>query len=116
MMKGKGRGFQSFFSMLDVYTFAGIGGLSYKVKPNDKLTPLATRTGGFCAVIPAGVGVNMIYSSYTNFGLELGGRYPFSDNIDGYTSIYSKSNDVYYFLNFTFTYKIKTGKNGLPSF
>lgn len=116
MMKGKGRGFQSFFSMLDVYAFAGFGGLSYKVKPNDKLTPLATRTSGFCAVIPAGVGVNMIYSSYINFGLELGGRYPFSDNIDGYTSIYSKSNDVYYFLNFTFTYKIKTGRNGLPSF
>jgi hypothetical protein len=116
LMKGKGNGIQSFFSMLDFYAFAGLGGLSYKVKPNQLMAPSATKTSGFSAVIPAGVGVNMIYSSYFNFGLELGGRYSFSDIIDGYTSIYSKSNDVYYFLNFTFTYKIKTGKNGLPSF
>jgi len=116
LMKGKGNGPLSIFSMLDFYVFTGFGGLSYNVSPNDLLAPLATKTRGFTAVIPAGVGVNMIYSSYFNFGLELGGRYSFSDNLDGYTSPHSKSNDVYYFLNFVFTYKVKTGKNGLPSF
>jgi hypothetical protein len=116
LMKGKGSGIQSFFSMFDCYAFAGLGGLLYKVRPNQLMAPSTTKTSGFCAVIPAGVGVNFIYSSYFNFGLELGGRFPFSDNIDGYTSIYSRSNDVYYSLNLTFTYRIKTGKNGLPSF
>ena len=116
LIKGKGNGLHSFLSMLDFYVFTGFGGLSYNVSPNNLLAPQATKTSGFTAVIPAGLGVNMIYASYFNFGLELGGRYSFSDNLDGYTSPHSKSNDVYYFLNFVFTYKIKTGKNGLPSF
>jgi hypothetical protein len=51
-----------------------------------------------------------------NVGLELGGRYTFSDYLDGYTSQHSRSNDVYYFFNVTFTYKLLTGKNGLPAF
>jgi hypothetical protein len=116
LMKGKGNGPESIFSMLDFYVFTGFGGLSFNVSPNDLLAPLATKTRGFTAIFPAGVGVNMISSGYFNFGLELGGRYSFSDNIDGFTSPHSKSNDVYYFLNFVFTYKVKTGKNGLPSF
>jgi hypothetical protein len=116
LMKGKGSPFQSFFSMLDVYAFTGVGGLSYNVKPNGLLKPYGTDTKGFSAVIPAGVGVKMVYSSYISFGLELEGRYAFSDNIDGYTSSFSKANDVYYTLSFIFTYKIKTGENGLPSF
>jgi hypothetical protein len=116
LMKGKNSGIQSFFSMMDLYAFAGLGGLSYKVRPNQLMASSAVKTSGFCGIIPAGAGVNFIYSSYINFGAELGGRFPFSDNIDGYTSIYSKSNDVYYFFNLTFSYKLKTGKNGLPSF
>ena len=76
---------QSLLSSLDLYGFAGFGGLSYKVRPNDLLAPRVTKTRGFSAVIPVGVGVNLIYSTYINFGLELSGRYAFSDNIDGYT-------------------------------
>jgi len=116
LMKGERNPLQSILSLFDLYAFTGFGGLSYKVKPNDILAPLATKTSGFTSVIPVGVGVNMFFSSYINFGIELGGRFTFSDNIDGYSSTYSKSNDVYYFLNFTFTYKINTGENGLPSF
>jgi hypothetical protein len=113
LMKGNGGANQSFFSMLDFYGFAGIGGLAYNVEPNDELAPHVTKTSGFTAVIPGGVGVNLVYSSYVSFGLELGFRYSFSDDVDGYTSSYSQSNDVYHFLNFTFTYKIKTGKKGM---
>lgn len=51
-----------------------------------------------------------------NFGIELGGRYSFSDYIDKYTSIYSKANDVYYFLTFTLSVKLPTAHNGLPAF
>jgi len=117
IMKGeKGNHFQTLFSMFDFYVFTGFGGLSYNVSPNDILDPLVTKTHGFTAVIPVGVGADLIYSGIFNFGVELGGRYAFSDNIDGYSSQYSESNDIYYFLNFKFTYKIKTGQNGLPSF
>lgn len=79
-------------------------------------SPYVTNTSGFTGVVPLGVGVSMIYSGNINFGIELGGRFTFSDNLDGYTSARSKANDIYHLLNFTFTYKINTGKNGLSSF
>jgi hypothetical protein len=113
-MKGTRSGFKAIFPTLDFYIFGGIGGLSYKVKPNAKLAQFVTTKTGFTPVIPAGIGVNMFYNRNYNFGVELSGRFTFSDNIDGYTSIHSKSNDLYHFLNFTFTYKINTGDNGLP--
>jgi hypothetical protein len=101
---------------LDFYVFTGIGGAAYSVKGNDALVARGMETGGFTAVIPAGLGTTMIYSPDFNFGIEVGGRYAFTDYLDGYTSQYSKANDVYYFLNITVTYKLKTGPHGLPSF
>jgi hypothetical protein len=101
---------------LDFYAFTGIGGAAYKVIPNDALEARGMKNGGFTAVIPVGVGTTMIYSPNINFGIEAGGRYAFTDYLDAYTSQFSKANDVYYFLNFTVTYKLKTGPHGLPSF
>ncbi len=115
-LKGHRTGFMSLFPLLDFYFFGGVGGISYKVNPNTKLAPFVTKTSGFAPVIPIGIGLNMFYTSNFNFGVELGGRYIFSDNIEGYTSKYSKSNDLYHFLNFTFTYKLITAENGLPAF
>ena len=114
--KGHQMGMAGIFKSLDFYIFTGIGGCSYKVKGNSALEAVMTKNGGFTAVIPGGVGTTFIYSNNFNFGMELTGRYVFSDNLDGYTSQYSSSNDVYYFLNFTITYKLKTGANRLPSF
>jgi len=113
---GKGNGIGGLFGSLDFYFFGGIGGLSYSVKGNDALVAKGMESGGFTAVIPAGLGSTLIFSPNFNFGVELGGRYSFSDNLDGYTSQYSSSNDVYYFFNLTVTYKLKTGPKGLPSF
>ena len=105
------------FSALEFYAFTGIGGLSYNVKANSALAANSRfKKGGFTAVIPAGFGVNLLFRPEYNLGLEIGGRYAFSDYLDGYTSQHSSSNDVYYFLNFVVTYKVKTGKNGWPSF
>ena len=105
---------------LDVYAFAGFGGLVYRVTPNDSLRAKEVRMGikpsGVTAVIPAGIGASVVYSPNISFGVEFGGRYSFSDNLDGYTSQFSTSNDVYYFLNFTVTYKLRTASNGFPSF
>ncbi len=114
--RGKGTRSRSLFKSLDFYAFTGIGGFVYSIKPNENLEMTGLDTKGFATIIPVGIGTTLIYSPDINFGLELGGRYAFSDFIDGYTSQYSSSNDVYYFFNFTFTYKLKTGPRGFPSF
>jgi hypothetical protein len=112
----KGKGFWTMLSSLDFYLFAGIGGVNYSVRGNDALVNHGMKTGGFSTVIPGGIGATLIYSPNFNFGVELGGRYAFTDYLDGYTSQYSSANDVYYFLNFTVTYKLKSSPSGLPSF
>jgi hypothetical protein len=113
---GRGHIAGNYIPALDFYTFLGIGGLSYNVDRNAKLAAAGFKSSGFTAVIPGGVGVNLLFRPEINFGLELGGRYAFTDYLDSYTSQHSSSNDVYYFLNVTFTYKIKTDDNGVPSF
>jgi hypothetical protein len=114
--KGKATGINGIIKSLDFYVFTGLGGLGYSIKGNAQLQKIGFNPGGFTVVIPVGIGSTLIYSPNFNFGVELSGRYSFSDNLDGYTSQYSRSNDVYYFFNFTITYKLKTGANGLPSF
>jgi len=113
-LTGRRKPFQTFFSSLDFYAFTGFGGLAYKVTPNEILAPTTTETTGFTPVLPVGVGLNYFFSGYINFGIELGARFTFSDNVDGYTSSYSKSDDIYHFLNFTCTYKLnlKQAKSG----
>lgn len=112
------RFFKTLISSLDFYAFTGIGGMAYTVEGNDALVNNINgfESGGFTPVIPGGIGTSLIYSPYLNFGIELGARYTFTDYLDGYTSQYSSANDVYYFLNFVVSYKVKTGKKGLPSF
>ena len=84
---------------------------------NDYLNSKNQKSSGFTGVVPAGIGATLIYTPNLNFGVELGGRYTLTDYIDGYHSEqYSKANDVYYLLNFTVTYKLKTSPKGLPSF
>ncbi len=114
--KGRGRGMVGLFKSLDFYAFTGIGGLSYSINPNNKLAEHGLVDSGFTGVIPLGVGGSM--SAYPNFkfGMELGFRYAFSDNLDGYTSQYSSANDVYYFFNLSVTYRLKIKKRIFPSF
>ena len=102
---------------IDLYAFTGIGGCAYNVRGNEKLsTNVGFRENGFAAVIPFGIGMNLIYTADLNFGIEMGGRYVFSDYLDGYSPQYSKANDVYYLFNLTATYKLKTKVNRFPVF
>lgn len=101
-----------FTSFLDIYAFAGIGGVLWDVTPNPPLALHITNTRGFTAVIPLGVGVSKNFSGDFKGGFEVGGRYALKDNIDSYVSASDK--DSFYFLNATFTWKIKTIR--FPSF
>ena len=84
------------------------------LKPD--VEPFATKTSGFTGVVPLGLGVSMIYNSKINLGLEVGGRFTFSDNLEGFSSAQSRANDIYHLFNFNITYKINTGKKGMPVF
>ena len=112
----KGKNIWALLSSLDFYAFAGLGGVSFNVNGNQALEERGLTNSGFAPVIPGGIGATLIFTPNLNFGLELGGRYAFTDYLDGYTSQYSKAKDVYYLLNFTVTYKLKTSPKGLPSF
>jgi hypothetical protein len=111
-LKGEKAFLKSLFQSLDFYTFTGFGGLIYKVNPNEALKPFVTKKSGFTGVVPLGIGVNMIYSNKFNFAIEYGARLTFSDNIDGYTSAHSTSNDIYHMVNFIVSYKINSGEMG----
>jgi hypothetical protein len=111
-----------FFRSLDVYVVAGVGGAGFNVyKGNDRLeakwaSDQTLDRRGFAPVIPAGVGVKLTIDPNILVGIEMMGRYAFSDYLDGYTSQWSRRNDVYHTFNLTFNYRIKTGRNGLPMF
>lgn len=110
VQKGRKLPFKSILSLFDCYAFTGFGLLSYNVTPNDILSATSAETKGLAPVIPIGAGVNFNYSPDFSFGAELAARYAFSDNLDGYTSQYSKRNDMYYFFNLSVIYKMKTSK------
>jgi hypothetical protein len=107
---------RDFLGFLDFYAFSGIGAAIFSTSGNAELVSRGLAPGGVTPVVPIGLGGNLIFSPDLNFGIELGTRFSFTDNLDGYDSQYSNSNDVYYFVNFTLTYKLKTGANKLPSF
>jgi hypothetical protein len=67
-------------------------------------------------VIPLGLGAKMTLDPNLLIGVELAGRYALSDYLDGYTSQWSKRNDAYHTFSVTVNYRIKTARNGLPSF
>jgi hypothetical protein len=118
--KGNSGFISGIIGSLDVYAFAGAGGLRYNVKANDKLIARQVLDGiqpaSFTMVIPAGAGASLAYSPNFSFGVELGARYTFTDLLDGFTSPTSSSNDLYDFFNFTIIYKLKTTPKGFPSF
>jgi hypothetical protein len=98
----------TFMARVDMYAFTGIGFASWSVKGNDALVAHGLEDGGATAIIPAGLGAKYVYSPELSLGVEFTGRFTFTDYLDGYTSVYSKHDDVYHFLNFTATYKFDT--------
>jgi hypothetical protein len=111
------RGMMNNYSKFNGYIFAGVGGLLYKPVFSGHPTPkvdFINTTPGYTAVIPGGIGFKMIYNNYYAIGIEFGARYSFSRYLDGFTSKYSKANDLYYFGEFSIVYRIKTSRKGYP--
>ena len=107
---------RDFFRSIDIYALTGFGGAGFIDNPNDALEARGLPTSGFAAIVPLGLGAKLAFDPNILFGIELTGRYSFSDYLDGYTSQWSARNDVYHTFSVTFNYRIKTARNGLPSF
>ncbi|MHC1702667.1 MAG: DUF6089 family protein [Tenuifilaceae bacterium] len=92
---------------LSVYVFFGMGSTFFSVTPKESFVGSSRFSSdeSFSLAIPAGVGVKFAFSSTISFGAELGGRYLLSDYIDGFTSVNSKYNDVYYMMNLNVIYR-----------
>ncbi len=122
---------KDFFRSIDLYAMTGIGGAAFSVNGNEILEQRWSinpeqKSKGFTAVIPAGLGAKLTIDPNILIGVELNGRYTFSDFLDGYDPDvppnpdpdreFSRRKDVYHTFSVTFNYRIKTARNGLPSF
>jgi len=103
------QGLRKFNAGIHVYAFAGIGAAYFKPTALDNLQDSEGFEGGknIGLALPVGLGVRYPFSPRTWVGFELGGRLTTSDYIDGYTSKFSSSNDMYYFSQFFVSYKLK---------
>jgi len=104
-MRGRSNNLSLFWDMIDVYGTVGMGVGVYFVNPNDVLKDRVQKDNGITATIPVGAGASLVLSPTMSAGVELIAHATFTDNLDGYTSQYSARNDLFYTLNFTYSYK-----------
>jgi len=106
------QGLRKFNARPHIYAFAGIGGAYFQPKALDDLEGSARfdNSSTLALSLPVGLGIRYPLSPRTWVGFELGGRITTSDYIDGFTSQYSSSNDVYYFSQFFVSYKLKSNR------
>lgn len=111
------RGMVNNYTKMSIYVSSGLGLIYFNPKPNDKVKARDEYTEDYskvAMVIPLSIGAKQILSSKWSIGAELGGRFATTDFLDGFSSVYSKSNDVYYFTSFTLIYRVKTDRFGKP--
>ena len=111
----KGRGISNFRNSFSLYVFAGLGGaLPF---PKAKEDPYNRVSNGKSAVIfPLGMGVKIALDPNWSLGMDLGWRFSTSDYLDGFSSQYSKHNDVYFLTNVSLIWKLRTSRRNLPIF
>jgi OOP family OmpA-OmpF porin len=111
------RGMMNNYSQISLYLYAGIGGVFYNPRVNDAMktssyyNPDPPRMG---LVFPAGLGVKYVISQSWSVGADFGIHLALVDYLDGYSSPFSKRNDLYYFGHVHGIYRIKTSKEGYP--
>ncbi|MBE9509703.1 MAG: hypothetical protein IMY71_02400 [Bacteroidetes bacterium] len=112
----KGRGMSQFHPSISAYAFIGFGGAFFKITKKENLQNVDLEYTPAALVVPVGIGFKYGLNTNWSIGFDLGERFTTSDYIDGYTSEFSKSKDVYFFGVINMVYKIETGSNGLPVF
>ena len=113
------RGMLNNYSHYAFYGFAGVGA-AYTISKHEYPSVLENdiyKDGSNMGVVfPFGLGAKFILDSRYSLNAQFGYRYTLSDYIEGYKNIYSKHNDVYYFMEIALTYRLKTSKRNLPAF
>jgi len=117
------RGMVNNFATFSGYLFAGVGGVMYNtnlegIYLTTRPDEVETGKNSFTAVIPGGVGFKYVLDSRFVLGFEVGGRYTFTDYLDGFSSDYTVKDvkDIYYFSSLNVSYKLKTNRDGWPEF
>lgn len=119
------KGMVNGFSQIYLYFFAGGGGIlnfptvtqintGIEVNGDEYFPEGGFDFKRFGVVFPIGIGIKYSITSYWTGCLEFGRRYTLTDYIEGYTSRFSGSSDMYDFVTFTASYKIRTNRQGLP--
>jgi hypothetical protein len=112
------RGLRSSQAKLNTYVFGGLGAAFFSVKPLADLedSDRFNDSKSMSLVFPLGVGIKYPLTSQLHIGFELGGRFATSDYLDGFTSKFSSSTDIYYFSLINVVYKISTANRRLFGF
>lgn len=114
------RGMINNYAKLAMYAFGGVGGIYFNPSlegPEQQLTHewhIVDGYSNFNLTLPVGLGLKYTIDDQISLGFELGGRYTLSDYLEGFSTVFSKNNDVYYFTNLTFIYKARTDRRGRP--
>jgi opacity protein-like surface antigen len=111
------RGMINNYAQFSAYVFLGIGGVLSNPKPRkDYVSVFEDNFSKFGVAFPLGLGLKYSIDSQWSLGFEIGRRLTLTDHIDGYTSKFSEHKDTYYISTFSAIYKLRTDRNGLPSF
>lgn len=93
---------------ISLYVFTGLGANIYFVKAKDNLTNDSRFDDSqkVTLLIPIGLGAKYQLRPQLAIGVELGGRFLFTDKFDGLTTKYSEANDVYYITSISLHYRL----------
>lgn len=113
------RGMINNYNSFAAYAFAGLGA-AYSISSHAD-APMAPydsyKKNNIAPVIPFGVGVKYILDESSYINIDLGYRFGLNDYIEGYKQTQaSRFTDVYYFLMFSYNYRLKTTRRNLPAF
>ncbi len=116
------RGMVNSYGSSYLYAFAGAGGILSKATVRNESGEEEIGNPGYNnnmqwgIVIPAGLGYRRSVDAYFDFVFEIGGRFSFTDLIDGYQTQFSQYNDRYIITSVKAIYKIRNDRRGIPIF
>jgi opacity protein-like surface antigen len=112
------RGMVNNYSQINLYLYAGIGGVFFNPKVNDamKNAPAYIPDYSTSAIsLPVGIGLKYVINQNWSVGGEFGVRLTTTDYMDAFSHpVFSKANDLYYFGFINGIYRIRTSKSGAP--